>query len=121
MQNQVFDLLVMSLTAHFGSGHPLDSGSGIRFQSSKRGKLTVYHTNLATGNQLEAAFEPVTMAKRMSMSEGELRSLVSDFRSRTGRDVLPDSQFNWPRVGFSDAAHVELIVTAIEKSLAAAT
>ncbi len=120
MQNQIFDSLVTRLMVHFGTGHPLDSGTGVRFQSTKRGKLTVYHANLATGNQAEVAFEPATMAKRLSMSERELRSLIGDLRSRTGRDVSPDPQFNWPRVGLAEAAHVEVIVTAIQKSLLAA-
>ena len=120
MQNQIFDSLVTRLTVHFGTGHPLVSGTGVRFQSAKHGKLTIYHANLATGNQAEVAFEPATVAKRLSMSERELRSLIGDFQSRTGRDVSPDPQFNWPRVGLADAEHVEVIVTAIEKCLSAA-
>lgn len=120
MQNQIFDSLVTRLTVHFWTGHPLDGGTGVRFQSAKRGKLTVYHANLATGNQAEVAFEPATMAKRMSMTERELRSLIGEVRSRTGRDVSPDPQFNWPRVGLADAAHVDVVATAIEKNLLAA-
>lgn len=66
------------------------------------------------------AFEPVSMARRLSLPEGEIRARVAEFRARTGRDVLPDQQFNWPRVGLADAAHVEAIVTAIENSFGAA-
>lgn len=117
MQNPVFDSLVNSLMVHFGTGHPLASGTGVRFQSAKRGKLTVYHSNVAAGNQAEVAFEPATMAKRLSMSERELRSLVGDIRSATGRDVWPDPQFNWPRVGLADAAHVEVVVARIQECL----
>jgi len=120
MQNQIFDALVSKLAIHFGTCHPLNSGTGVRFQSAKRGKLTVYHANLATGNQAEVAFEPATMAKRLAMSERELRSLIGDFRSRTGRDVSPDPQFNWPRAGFANAQDVDAVVAAIEKSLLAA-
>ena len=120
MQNQIFDSLVARLGEHFGTGRPLDNGTGVRFQSVRRGKLTIYHADLATGNQAEVAFEPVSMARRLSISEGEIRALVAEFRARTGRDVWPDPQFNWPRVGFADAAHVEAIVTAIEHSLGAA-
>lgn len=120
MQNQIFDSLVARLGEHFGTGHSHKSGTGVRFKSARRGKLTVYHTNLATGNQAEVAFEPVSMARRLSMSEGEIRALIAEFRARTGRDVSPDPQFNWSRVGFADAAHVEAIVTAIEQSLGAA-
>jgi hypothetical protein len=117
MRNHVFDSLVTRLTFHFGTGQPLESGTGVRFQSAKRGKLTVYHSNLAVGNQAEVAFEPTTMAKRLSMSERELRSLVGALRSATGREVSPDPQFNWPRVGLADAAHVEVIIAGIEKCL----
>lgn len=118
MQNAVFDFLVSRLAVHFGTFQPLESDSGVRFLSAKRGKITVYHSNLAVGNQAEIAFEPVTMAKRLSISERDFRSLVGDLRSATGRDVLPNLQFNWPRVGVSEAAHVEAIVTRIESFLA---
>lgn len=116
MQNPVFDSLVDSLSVHFGTGHPLVTG--VRFQSARRGRLSVYHSNVAAGNQAEVAFEPATMAKRLSMSERELRSLVADMRSATGRDVSPDPQFNWPRVGLADAAHVEVVVARIVECLA---
>ena len=117
MQNQVFDALVAGLTVHFGTGHPLDSGTGVRFQLSKRGKLTAYHTNIATGNQAEIAFEPGTVAKRLAMTERELRSLIGELRTKTGRGVSPDPQFNWPRVGLADTRDVELVLAAIENGL----
>lgn len=119
MQNQIFDSLVNRLPVHFGTAQPLASGSGVRFQSAKRGKLTVYHANLAAGNLAEIAFEPVTMARRLSMTERELRALVGDLRSMTGRDVSPDTRFNWPRVGLAEAAHVEALIAALEKYLMA--
>lgn len=120
MQNQVFDALVARLTVYFGTGHPLESGTGVRFQSSKRGKLTVYHTNLAPGNQAEIAFEPGSLAKRLAMTERELRALIGELRSKTGREVSPDPQFNWPRVGLADSEHVEVVVAALASELPAA-
>ena len=119
MQNQIFDSLVSKLAVHFCTAHPLQSGTGVRFQSVQRGKLTVYHSNLATGNQAEIAFDPITIAKRMSVTEQKLRTLIADFRLKTGRDVKPDPQFNWPRVGFVDSADVESVVTAIERGISA--
>lgn len=114
MENPVYESVVSRLAGLLGPGKALESGSGTRFTSAKRGKVTVYHTNLATGNHAEVAFDPPTMAKRMSMSEREFRSLIADLRGRTGRAVSPDPQFNWPRVGLVCEADVAAVVHAIE-------
>lgn len=114
MENPAYESVVSRLAGILGTGKPLESGSGIRFTSAKRGKVTVYHANLATGNQVEVAFDPPTMAKRMSMSEREFRSLIADLRDRTGRAVSPDPQFNWPRVGLASESDVVAVVQAIE-------
>ncbi|WP_298236596.1 hypothetical protein [uncultured Azohydromonas sp.] len=117
MENHLYDMTVDRLSTYFGTAQPLDSGNGARFTSARRGKATVYHANIAPGNRAELAFEPASMAKRLALTEREFRSLVADWRSRTGRDVQPDPQFNWPRVGISEAPHVEAIVADIARCL----
>jgi hypothetical protein len=117
MENEAFRSLVASLAAHLGAPDPHDSGTGMRFKSSHKGKATVYHSGISPGNQAELAFEVVSMARRLQISESEFRALVSQLRASTGRPVEPNVQYNWPRVGVASQAHVALVTEALQQRL----
>lgn len=117
MENEVFRLLSDALSMHLGTPSPHESQTGARFKAPHKGKATVYHAKIAPGNHAEVAFEPVSMACRLQMTEGELRAFLSDLRIATGRPVLPNPQFDWPRVGVESAAHVALIADFLRQRL----
>jgi hypothetical protein len=117
VQNETYTKLYDGLATHLGAGAPLDTGNGVRFTSPKKGKATVYHSNVAAGNQAEVAFEVVSMSNRLAISEGEFRSFVADLRASTGRSVDPNPQHGWPRVGVATDRDVSIIVDAITSKL----
>lgn len=119
MENETFRSLSGALSVHLGASSPLDSGSGVRFKSPRRGNATLYHGNIAPGNQAEVAFEVKSMARHLRMTEGEFRSFVAKLRASTGRPVEPNTQYNWPRVGVASESHVTLIGEAFQRRLAA--
>jgi hypothetical protein len=120
MENPIYERLITTLESHFGLGKALASGNGVRFVSARRGKATVYHSMVSAGNRAEIAFEPVSMAKRFGVTEGELRTMIAKWRTQTGRDVSPDAQFNWPRVGLSEAKHVDTLLQDLRQQLESA-
>lgn len=113
MENDIFALLISVLAPRLGRASPLDSGNGARFTSARKGKATVYHSNIAPGNHAEIAFEVESMANALGKSAGEFRSMLTQLRAATGRPIEPNAQFNWPRVGVSSAAHVDLIAQVV--------
>ena len=117
MENEMFRLLSGALALHLGASSPNKGQTGARFKASHKGKATVYHENIAPGNHAEVAFEPVSMAHRLQMTEGELRAFLSDLRTSTGRPVLPNPRFDWPRVGVESAAHVAMIAGFLQQRL----
>ena len=120
MENETFNSLFAALAVHLGAPNLHDSGTGVRFKSSRKGKATVYHDRIAPGNQAEVAFEVASMAARLRMAEGEFRSLVARLRESTGRPTEPNIQYNWPRVGIASSSHVTLVIEALEQRLQAA-
>lgn len=114
MENPVYASAVAALTTLLGTGETLASGNGVRFKSARRGKATIYHSNIALGNQAEIAFEVSSMANRLGMSEGEFRSLVASLRNATGRPVQPNPQYNWPRIGIFDQDHVGSVIATLQ-------
>lgn len=113
MENPIFNSLVAALATELGSPKEHESGTGRRFTSAKKGKATVYHSGIAPGNQAEVAFDVASMAKRLDVSESEFRGRLATLRQQTGREVEPNTQHNWPRVGVASPEHVELLLAEI--------
>ncbi len=114
MENDVFDAVVASLSAHLGAPTPHESGTGSRFKSARKGKATVYHSRVASGNRAEIAFEVESMASRLGISQGEFRELVARLQTATARPVDLNAQFMWPRVGLSSSDHAHEVARAIQ-------
>lgn len=117
METEIFRSLAEGLAPYLGSARPLDSGNGLRFTSETKGKATIYHTDIASGNHAEVAFEAKSMSRRLRMSEAEFKSFVGQLRSSTGRPTEPNQQFDWPRVGLDSHSHVAMITEAIQRRI----
>lgn len=120
MENVTYDLLCASLAEHLGLATPLVSGNGARFKFAARGKATVYHRQIASGNQAEVAFEVESMALRLRMSQTAFLTFVSQLKAATGRPVEMNPIHNWPRVGVATLLHVALIREAVQQQIRAA-
>lgn len=118
MENETFHSVIEDLSQFFGSPKPHASRTGARFTSSQKGKLTVYHSNVAPGNSAEIAFEPASVARRLNMSEEGLRSFVAQLRGLTRRPTETNAQFNWPRVGLASQSDVDMVVAQLQERLA---
>lgn len=110
MQNRIFDATVRALGPVLGSPEPLASGNGVRFKSEQKGKATVYHSEVSTGNQAEVAFHVDSTAARLRTTTAEFRSLISALRASTGRPVQPNAQYDLPRIGLTTEEHVAELV-----------
>lgn len=119
MANEVFILLCNSLSEHLGRPIPLVSGNGARFKLASRGKATVYHKQIALGNQAEVAFEVESMAQRLQMSQAAFLIFVAWLRAATARPVEMNATHNWPRVGVKTMLHVEFIRDAFQQQMRA--
>jgi hypothetical protein len=115
MENDIYTMLVSALAPRLGSASPHTSGTGARFTSARKGKATVYHSDIAAGNHAEVAFEVESMANALGMTAGRFRSLLAQLRAATGRPVEPNPRFNWPRVGVASEADVTLIAHALRQ------
>lgn len=113
MHNSTYEALVCELTTFLGTAKDHDSDSGARFTSSKKGKATVYHANIASGNHAEVAVDIPSNAARLGITEREMRERIASARSATGRDVEANIQYNWPRIGVASPAHVPIVVSAL--------
>jgi len=68
MRNSIYDRAVMTLSELLGSSpQDLQSGNGCRFVNSRRGKATVYHSNIAGGNRAEVAFQVESFSERLRL------------------------------------------------------
>lgn len=119
MTNPIFEALLTLLAAHLGGSSPLESGNGARFTSARKGKVTIYHSNIAPGNQAEVAFDAGSMAVRLGMTQNEFGLFVAQLRALTERPVATNAQYSWPRVGAASEADVKLIGAALQKRFAA--
>jgi len=113
MQNPTYDALIQELTPLLGAPKDHESGSGARFTSSSKGKATVYHSNLAPGNQAEMAVDIASNAARLGVSEREMRERVAQARALNGREVETNAQYNWPRIGLSCREHIAAVLVAM--------
>lgn len=113
MQNSIFDTLVQELTPLLGAPKYHESNSGTRLTSNRKGKATVYHADLAPGNQAEIAVDVASNAARLGLSEPEMRERVAQARAFTGREVETNLQYNWPRIGLSSQEHIPTVMAAL--------
>lgn len=113
MQNSTYSALEAVLTQHFGSSTPLDSGNGVRYRSSSRGRVTLYHEGIADGNHAEVAFERTSVAAGAGLPEAQFVAMLADLRMATGRDVKVNTIHLWPRVGAGSPEDVSRIAEAL--------
>ncbi|EOX9902140.1 hypothetical protein ACM7YN_01975 [Pseudomonas aeruginosa] len=117
MDNEVYRATVNGLSGLLGAAQPLVSGSGARFTSTRKGKATVYHANIATGNRAEVAFHCDSMTQRLGITATEFRSLVQQWKQRTGRPVQINQQHLWPRVGLSTIEQAETLIALLQEGI----
>ena len=113
MENDVYHALISGLSAQLGAPQGLESGNGARFTSARKGKATVYHRDIASGNRAEMAFHRASMAARLGMSEAEFGTAVEQWRRQTGCPVQINQQHLWPRVGFSSLEQVSTLLRTL--------
>lgn len=115
MRNETYVSVSAAVRGIFGRGESLPSGNGDRYRSA--GKITVYHENLAPGNQVEIAFEPESIASRFGATEEEIRSLIEEIRRSTGNEINFNNQYRWPRIGIASQADAQLVVQLLRSRL----
>jgi len=115
MKNSIYDSALTDLATIFGSHDDLESGTGARFKSNKKGKLTIYHRNIAAGNSAEIAFEVDSFAARFKLSASEAAAFLARLKAATGRQVEINPRFQWPRVGLATAADVVTVLDALKQ------
>lgn len=119
MRNDVFDYAVGRFSEFLGSSaQPLDSGTGSRFTSSRRGKVTIYHQNIAAGNRAEVAFNTESLLERLRLQSHEVRAYFESVREATGRPVEPNPRYQWPRVGMANRDDVDYVVDFLSERYA---
>ena len=117
MTNAIYTRALCELSTIFGALSNLESGTGARVQAAKKGKLTIYHRNIATGNQAEIAFDVPSLAGRLGVSEAETLTLLSQLKAVTGRPVELNPRYQWPRVGLATDEHVTRVIAALKQRI----
>lgn len=107
MQNVIFDNTVAELKTIFGTPRHLVNKNGVRFQ--RNGSVTVYHEDLAPGNNAEIAFNVQALATSSGVTQHALNSLIDECNASTGRAVRINKRQNWPRIGIVSEEHVALV------------
>lgn len=113
MENETYLATISGLSALLGGAQSLASGNGARFTSENKGKATVYHKDIAAGNQTEIAFHSASMAHRLGITESECCTLVQTWRQQTGRPVQLNKKYMWPRVGLSSPEQAGALITLL--------
>lgn len=108
MQNPIFDKLVTQLTPLLGPPRPLVNKSGTRFL--RNGSVTVYHTEVAEGNQAELAFNIQPVSSKFGISPQALNDLIMECQVMTGCEVEVNKQQDWPRIGIASDEHLDVVV-----------
>ena len=107
MQNAIFDNIVAELKSIFGTPRHLVSKNGVRFQ--RNGSVTVYHEELAPGNNAEIALNVQAVATTFGVTPQSLIDLANECNTLTGRAVEINKRQNWPRIGIVTEEHVLLV------------
>jgi hypothetical protein len=117
VKNDVYEMVLLEFSIVFGSFTELSSGNGARFNSSKKGKVTVYHANIAPGNNAEIAFEVDSIGKRFHMTPAMATAFVHQMKASTGCAVAINPQFNWPRIGIASRDHLDMVLAGLRKNI----
>lgn len=116
MQNAIFDDTVAELKIIFGTPRQLVGKNGVRFQ--RNGSVTVYHEELAPGNNAEIALNVQAVASTFGVTPQSLTELVNACNASTGRAVESNKRQNWPRIGIASEEHVLLVKERLSALLA---
>ena len=118
MSNAIYSRALSELATIFGSSFSnLESGTGARVQSAKKGKMTIYHRDIAAGNMAEVAFDVPSLAARFNLSESQTTAVLTQLKLLTGQPVALNPRYQWPRVGFSTAEHITKVIHALNARL----
>lgn len=120
MLNTIYSRAMSELSEIFGASFSnLDSGHGARVATAKKGKMTIYHANIANGNQAEIAFDVPSLAARFKLSESDTAAFLKQLKTLTGRPVELNPRYQWPRVGLATEDHVKQVMSALRARLTA--
>lgn len=115
MQNALYDQAVTEFKPLFGTPRPLVNKNGVRYQ--RNGSITIYHDDLAYGNQLEIAFNVQAVATTFNLDPMTLESLIADCRDSTARAVKRNKQQDWPRIGIATEEQLALVKDKLTAAL----
>jgi hypothetical protein len=90
---------------------PLANKNGARFL--RNGTVTIYHTELAPGNQAEIAFNVQPIASSYGISPAALTSLLNECRHLTGHPTEVNKLQNWPRIGLATEEEVSQVIAKL--------
>src|SRR5690606_26513752 len=99
MENAVYNSALTALKNLFGTPRPLVNKNGARFL--RNGTITIYHTELAPGNEAEIAFNVQPIAALYGIPAATLAGLLDECRYLTGRPTETNKAQNWPRIGLA--------------------
>lgn len=108
MENAVYNQALAALKAQFGMPRPLLNKNGARFL--RNGTVTIYHTELAPGNQAEIAFNVQPISSSYGIAPAKLNSLLDECRQLTGHATEVNKLQNWPRIGLATEEDVTLVM-----------
>jgi hypothetical protein len=108
MQNALYENALTALKEIFGMPRPLVNKSGARFL--RNGAVTIYHTELAPGNETEIAFNVQVVAAARGVSAATLAHTLDECRTLTGRPVEINKQQNWPRIGIATEQELHAVM-----------
>lgn len=115
MKNSVYEKTVAAMSAFLGARpQQLESGNGCRFANAAKGKATVYCADIASGNQAEIAFDAASVGKRLGLAASECAPYFARLATVTGRPVLPNARFNWPRAGIETEEDLAKLMAHLE-------
>lgn len=115
MQNPLYDQTVAELSALFGKPRALVNKNGVRFQ--RNGSVTVYHDELAPGNQAEIAFNVQAIGSTFGVPPKVLEEVIGACRAATGCPVGKNKQQDWPRIGIAQPEHLQLVKARLGQAL----
>lgn len=108
MHNPLYDHAVTALQTLFGTPRPLVNKNGVRYL--RNGSVTLYHEDIAPGNQAEIAINVPAVSARYGMPPPDLESLIADCRDSTARPVKKNKQQDWPRIGLATEEDLLLVL-----------
>ncbi|WP_295461195.1 hypothetical protein [uncultured Pseudomonas sp.] len=119
MDVYVFETARRLLTTIYGALYEMESGHGFRCVKAERGQIFLYRpvAGLADGNLGEIAFEVESHARRAGRGIVETRAFFKQLKLENGHATERDRRYDWPRIGFSEKAEVNLIVLRLQEFL----